>query len=65
MNKIERNRERDVETDKKRICMDWTVIRFWRKEILKNTDECIRVIEEAVFEKQMKNPDDIQHRNSD
>lgn len=65
MNKIERNRERDVETDKKRICMDWAVIRFWRKEILKNTDKCIRVIEEAVFEKQMKNSDDIQHRNSD
>ena len=58
MNKIERNRERDVETDKKQICMDWTVIRFWRKEILKN-------IEEVIFEKQMKNPDDIQHRNSD
>ncbi len=62
MNKIERNRERDVETDKKRICMDWTVIRFWGKEILKNTDECIRVIEETVFEKQMKNPEDIQRR---
>ena len=52
------------ETDKKRICMDWTVIRFWGKEILKNIDECIRVIEETVFEKQMKNPDDIQHRYS-
>ena len=36
--KIERNRERDVETDKKLIFMDWTVIRFWGKEILKNTD---------------------------
>lgn len=54
-----------METDKKRICMDWAVIRFWRKEILKNTDERIRVIEEVIFEKQMKNPDDIQHRNSD
>lgn len=62
MNIIERNREWDVETDKKRICMDWAVIRFWGKEILKNTDERIRVIEETVFEKQMKNPDDIQHR---
>lgn len=52
--KIERNRERDVETDKKLILMDWTVIRFWGKEILKNTDECIRVIEETIFENQMK-----------
>lgn len=38
---------------------------FWGKEILKNTDECIRVIEETVFEKQMKNPDDTQHKYSD
>lgn len=52
--KIERNRERDVETDKKLIFMDWTVIRFWGKEILKNTDECIRVIEETIFENRMK-----------
>ena len=48
--KIERNRERDVETDKKLLFMDWTVIRFWGKEILKNTDECLHVIEEAIFE---------------
>lgn len=52
--KIERNRERDVETDKKLIFMDWTVIRFWGKEILKNTDECVHVIEETIFENRMK-----------
>lgn len=30
--------------------MGWTVIRFWGNEIKKNTDECIRVIEETIFD---------------
>lgn len=30
--------------------MGWTVIRFWGKDIKNNTDECIKVIEEAIFE---------------
>lgn len=56
--KIERNRERDAENDKKLLFMDWTVIRFWGKEILNNTDQCIQVIEEAVFDDSMRNMDD-------
>ena len=27
-----------------------TVIRFWGKDILKRTDECVKVIEEAIFD---------------
>ena len=30
--------------------MGWTVIRFWGKDILKNCRECIRIIEECIFE---------------
>lgn len=30
--------------------MGWTVIRFWGRDIKNNTDECIKVIDEAVFE---------------
>lgn len=30
--------------------MGWTVIRFWGNDIKNNTDECIKVIDEAVFE---------------
>lgn len=30
--------------------MGWTVIRFWGNEIKKNTDECVRVIEETIFD---------------
>lgn len=48
--KIERNQERDDEIDKKLLFMGWTVIRFWGNDIKKNTDECIRVIEETIFD---------------
>lgn len=50
ISKISRNRERDDEVNKKLLFMGWTVIRFWGKDIMKNTDECIRVIEEIIFD---------------
>ena len=28
----------------------WTVIRFWGDDIKKHTDECVKVIEEAIFD---------------
>ena len=51
--KIERNIERDHEKDQKLIAEGWTVIHFWGKEILKNTDECVKVIEETIFDIQI------------
>lgn len=30
--------------------LGWTVIRFWGDEIKKNVDECVRVVEETIFE---------------
>lgn len=50
INKISRNKERDDEVNKKLLFMGWTVIRFWGRDIKKNTDECIKVIEEAIFD---------------
>ena len=50
ISKISRNRERDDEINKKLLFMGWTVIRFWGNEIKKNTDGCIRVIEETIFD---------------
>lgn len=50
ISKIERNMERDHENEQKLLFIGWTVIRFWGKEILKNTDDCIKVIEEAIFD---------------
>ena len=30
--------------------MGWTVIRFWGNDIKKHTDECVKFIEEAIFD---------------
>lgn len=50
ISKISRNRERDDEVNKQLLSLGWTVIRFWGDDIKKNLDECVRVIEEAIFE---------------
>ncbi|MCI9447972.1 MAG: very short patch repair endonuclease [Lachnospiraceae bacterium] len=51
--KIERNRNRDWENDKKLLFLGYTVIHFWGKDILKRTDECLQVIEEAIWDGKM------------
>lgn len=56
ISKISRNRERDDEINKKLLFMGWTVIRFWGNDIKKNTDECIKVIEENIFETKIEDP---------
>lgn len=33
------------------------MVHFWGKDILKNTEECIRVIEETIFDLEMENND--------
>ena len=48
--KISRNRERDDEVNKQLLFFGWTVIRFWGKDIIKNTDECVKVVEEVIFD---------------
>ena len=50
ISKITRNRERDDEINKQLLFKGWTVIRFWGDDITKHTGECVRVIEEAIFD---------------
>lgn len=50
ISKISKNRERDDETNKQLLFMGWTVIRFWGNDIKRNTDECMKVIEESIFD---------------
>lgn len=50
INKISRNMERDAEVDKALLSMGWTVIRFWGKDILNNTDMCVQVIEDCILD---------------
>ena len=54
ISKISRNRERDDEINKKLLYQGWTVIRFWGKDIQKRLDDCIRVVDETVFEMHIK-----------
>lgn len=50
ISKIQRNMERDQEKNQKLLMEGWTVIHFWGKDILKNTEECIKIIEETIFD---------------
>lgn len=61
VNKIDRNMKRDREKDQALLFLGWTVIHFWGKEILNNVSECIKAIEETIFD--LKAPDDtVLHR---
>ena len=57
INKISRNRERDDEVNKKLLFKGWTVIRFWGNDIKKNVDECIKVIDECIWDIKMQEDD--------
>lgn len=50
VDKISKNRERDEEVNKRLLFEGWTVIRFWGDDIKKHTEECVRVIEEVIFD---------------
>ena len=59
INKISRNMARDDEINKQLLFRGWTVIRFWGKEIKKNVDGCIKVIEEAIMDIMLDDCDDL------
>lgn len=60
ISKISRNRERDDEVNKRLLFEGWTVIRFWGNDIKKNLNECVRVVEEVVFEQQLSEMDNME-----
>lgn len=51
--KINRNIHRDMENNQALESLGWTVIRFWGKEIQKNTNKCISVIESVINQKKI------------
>ncbi|WP_394920123.1 very short patch repair endonuclease [uncultured Robinsoniella sp.] len=55
INKIAKNRERDEYINKQLFYLGWKVVRFWGNEIKKNTDDCIKVIEEIIFSQKIEN----------
>lgn len=50
INKIERNMQRDIEVNTRLNEDGWTVLRFWGKDIKKDTAKCADIIEKAVRE---------------
>ena len=48
--KIARNIERDEEVNASLRDLGWSVLRFWGKDIKKNTDICVAAIEEKIKE---------------
>lgn len=57
LKKISKNQQRDDEVNKQLQYLGWTVIRFWGREITQKTDECIQVIEEAIFDRKIDQED--------
>lgn len=58
--KIERNIERDRERDQQLIALGWSVIHFWGKEIEENIEDCIKAIEERIFDLRLAEEDLIE-----
>lgn len=54
ISKISKNIERDNEINKQLLFAGWTVIRFWGEDIKKRTEECIKVIEETIFDQMIE-----------
>ena len=50
IDKISRNIKRDDEVNKQLLFQGWTVIRFWGNDIAKNVDDCMRVVEDAIWD---------------
>lgn len=46
--KISRNIEHDDEINRQLWMQNWVVVRFWGRDILKHTEECVKVIEEKI-----------------
>lgn len=54
LTKIKENMNRDEKVNKELKEMGWMVLRFWSKDVQKNTEECIKTVEEIVFNRQLE-----------
>ena len=55
--KIDRNMQRDIENEQALRFQEWIVLRFWGQDIIKHTDECVKAVDEAVFEQSLNKND--------
>lgn len=54
LKKISRNIERDKEVNEYLINDGWKVIRFWSKEVRKDTDQCVNIVKLEIVNRQVK-----------
>lgn len=50
VSKIEKNIQRDREVNAELNGMGWNVLRFWSRDVLKETDACILTVKETIFQ---------------
>lgn len=50
VSKIEKNIQRDREVNAELNGMGWKVLRFWSRDVLKETDACILTVKETIFQ---------------
>ena len=48
--KIQENMARDIRDGQRLAAMNWTVLRFWEREVKRDLDKCVQAVEAAVFE---------------
>ena len=56
--KIEENIARDVRVDKELMALGWIPIHFWTKEVIKNTNDCVKAVSELAFDIMLQEPDE-------
>lgn len=49
--KIEENIARDLRDRQRLAAMDWTVLRFWEREVKRDLAGCVQILEDAVLAK--------------
>jgi len=49
ISKISKNIERDDKVNQMLLDAGWTVLRFWGKDIKKDTDQCVKAVEMAMY----------------
>lgn len=52
--KITRNMQRDIENGQALRRQDWTVLRFWGKDIMKHTEECVKAVDEVILDQELR-----------
>ena len=50
LTKITGNMKRDREVDAELNGLGWKVVRFWSKDVLRDTEECVQSITEVIFD---------------